>query len=32
MPGKTEDYLLLAQRSAGAYPRTVADAVLPDAR
>ncbi len=32
MPGKTEDYLLLAQRPAGAYPRTAADAVLPDAR
>ena len=31
MPGKTEDYLLLAQRPAGAYPRTAAHAVLPDA-
>ena len=28
MPGKTEDYLLLAQRPAGAYPRTAADAEL----
>ena len=32
MPGKTEDYLLLAQRPAGAYPRVTAHAVLPDAR
>ena len=32
MPGKTEDYLLLAQRRAGAYPRVAAHAVLPDAR
>ena len=32
MPGKTEDYLLLAQRPAWAYPRTAADAVLLDAR
>lgn len=31
MPGKTEDYLLLAQRPAEAYPRTAADTVLPDA-
>ena len=31
MPSKTEEYLALAQRTAGAYPRTAADAVLPDA-
>ena len=32
MPSKTEDHLLLAQRPAGVYPRTAADAVLLDAR
>ena len=31
MPSKTEEYLALAQRPAGAYPRTAADAVLSDA-
>ena len=32
MPSKTEEYLALARHPAGAYPRTAAHAVLPDAR
>ena len=31
MPSKTEEYLALARHPAGAYPRTAAHAVLPDA-
>ena len=31
MPSKTEEYLALAQRPAGAYPRTAAHAMLSDA-